>query len=438
MSTPEPICTPVRDLTTGTSRTSFAEVDIRAELHSRPRRAPNYEGEHAAFVALTAEMTVNPRNMLQRLVEIAVELCDADTAGISLLDGDVFRWEAVAGVFASARGGTMPRNESPCGVCIDRNATQLMHLADRCFPALLTEPRFVEALLLPFHDHGTPVGTVWIVSHTAERKFDKEDERVMHVLSQLASAAWQLWKTAENLAATSRRKDAFLATLSHELRNPFAAIMTAGSILQQDSPTSERAARAVQVIARQSQHVSRLLDDLLDIGRISAGKLQLDKQTIDLRTVLADTLETRRLQIERHRHRLTIESATEPLMVDADPIRLAQMLSNLVDNAAKYTPEHGHISVAAWAEKTEILVTVRDTGVGIPQERIEDIFDPFTQLHDTQDASAGGLGLGLALVRSLTELHGGTVGAVSDGPGQGSCFTVRLPIRSDAEVTHLH
>ncbi len=145
--------------------------------------------------------------MLQKLAEIAVDLCRADTAGISVIDGDVFRWVAVAGVFASAWGGTMPRNESPCGVCIDRDSTQLMHLADRRFPALLTEPRFVEALLIPFHRGGQPIGTVWIVSHSFEKRFDKEDERNVRVLAQFASAGWELWMRCEATAEINRRKD---------------------------------------------------------------------------------------------------------------------------------------------------------------------------------------------------------------------------------------
>jgi signal transduction histidine kinase len=166
-------------------------------------------------------------------VEVAVELCHADTAGISLLEGDVFRWEALAGVFAEARNGTMPRDASPCGVVIDRNAIQLMNRPDRCFPALCAEPRFVEALLLPFHDHGKPIGTVWIVSHSCERTFDREDARIIEVLTKYASAAWQLWKHNEALSEQNRRKDEFLATLGHELRNPFAAIAAAAGILRE-------------------------------------------------------------------------------------------------------------------------------------------------------------------------------------------------------------
>ena len=128
------------DLTKRTA--TFEEVDIRSELSARPQRTPDYAAEHRAIKVLAGEMTVNPRNMLQKLVETAIDLCRADTAGISVLEGDALRWEAMAGVFASYRGSMMPRDASPCGVCIDQNATQLMHLPDRCFPALVTDPRF--------------------------------------------------------------------------------------------------------------------------------------------------------------------------------------------------------------------------------------------------------------------------------------------------------
>jgi signal transduction histidine kinase len=412
-----------------TATATFADVDIHAELALRPTRAPNYEREHHAFSVLSAELADNPRNMLQKLVEVAVDLCEAHTAGISLLDGDVFRWEAVAGVFAGARGGTMPRSQSPCGVCIDQDATQLMHLADRCFPALRAEPRFVEALLIPFHDHGRPVGTVWIVSHTVERKFDPEDERIVRALSQFASAAWQLWKTTDSLAESSRRKDDFLATLGHELRNPFAAIAAASAMLQQCLPGDDRASRAANVVARQSLHVSRLLDDLLDMARINSGKLQLATRSVDLRKLVAETVEIRRTQFDRRRQSLTMELGTVPIFLDADPVRLAQIVSNLVDNAAKYTPDEGHIFVAVSAKDTEATVAVRDTGIGIPTDRAQSIFEPFTQLSAGSAMSAGGLGLGLALVRSLTDLHCGAVQVVSAGPGQGSCFSIRLPLR---------
>ena len=189
------------------STATLAEVDVRSELATRRPRLPDSEGLDRALAILAREMTENPRRMLQRLVETARELCRADTAGISLLEGDVFRWEAVAGVFASSRDGTMPRAASPCGVCIDENVTQLMHLPDRHFPALRAEPRFVEALLIPFRVRGRPVGTVWIVSHTDERKFDREDERVVQTLAQFAAAGWQLWNALAAAEEANHRKD---------------------------------------------------------------------------------------------------------------------------------------------------------------------------------------------------------------------------------------
>ena len=410
---------------------NFDVVDIRSALTIRPRRTSSLLDEHRAFSVLAAEMAANPRNMLQKLVELAVELCDAHSAGISLLEGDVFRWEAVAGVFAAARGGTMPRHQSPCGVCIDRDSTQLMHLADRCFPALLAEPRFVEALLIPFHANGKPIGTVWVVSHTEDRQFDQEDERIVRELSQFASAGWQLLQTSEALAHSNRRKDAFLATLGHELRNPLGAIVAATSILQRFPPTDRWAARAVDIIARQSQHMSRLADDLLDIERIERGKLELDRRPVDLRAVVAATIDARRAQIERRGHFLTVELGDAPIIIEGDEVRLAQVVSNLVDNAAKYTPEHGLISVALLHEGDDVEVVISDSGVGIPPERVAGIFDAFTQLEGSRDAAAGGLGLGLALVKSLTELHGGAVTVVSEGRDRGSSFCVRLPVHPE-------
>ena len=205
----------------------------------------------------------------------------ADTAGLSLLEGDVFRWEAVAGVFASYRDGTMPRAASPCGVCIDENVTQLMHLPDRHFPALRAEPRFVEALLIPFQVRGRPVGTVWIVSHTDARKFDREDERVVRTLAQFAAAGWQLWNALEAAEEANRRKDEFVAMVGHELRNPLAAICNAAHILQEADTAGH--ATAVQVVARQSQHLARVAHDLLDLSRIGRDSMT---GPIELPTVL--------------------------------------------------------------------------------------------------------------------------------------------------------
>jgi transcriptional regulator with GAF, ATPase, and Fis domain len=194
----------------GRQTAQLSDVDIRAELSVRPRRAPDYQAEQQAMVALAKTMSENPREMLQKLTELALELCDADTAGISLLethDGqDVFRWEALSGVFAPFRNGTMPRDASPCGICIDRDAFQLMDRPDRCFPALRTEPQFMEALLIPFHVNGRPIGTIWIVSHRDDKHFDREAERIISSLAHFASAGWQLWRSTESSEPSSAAK----------------------------------------------------------------------------------------------------------------------------------------------------------------------------------------------------------------------------------------
>lgn len=367
-------------------------TDLRAEA-----RPPNYEREHRAVAVLAQEMADNPRHLLHALVDAALDICDARTAGISLLDGGELRPHAVAGVVA--RSPDAPIAPDPC--------------ADEL------------CLLVPFHDHHTPIGTLWIVAHSAERKFDAEDERIVGVLATLASAGWKLWRAADMMAADGRRKDNFLATLAHELRNPLSAITAATSVLQQRAQPPS-AAQAIGVIARQTQHMSRLIADLLDIARVVRGKLDLAPQTIDLRTVVAEAVDNRRAQIERKRQTLTVEAGTTAATVSGDPVRLTQVISNLLDNAAKYTPEGGTIAVTVSCHEAECSVAVRDNGAGIPADEAERIFLPYTQLH-TEGEVEGGLGLGLALVQRLAELHGGSVTVVSAGAGLGSCFTLRLP-----------
>jgi transcriptional regulator with GAF, ATPase, and Fis domain len=178
---------------------ALVDVDIKEELSQRPSRAPDYEAEHKALLQLAQAMTEHPADVLQKLIDITCEVCRADTAGLSLLEThngeELFRWEAVAGRYAAYRNHTMPRNASPCGTTVDRNASQLMYMAERIFPALKADPPVVEALLLPFSLHGKTVGTIWVVAHDERRKFDREDERIVTTLAKFASAAWQLWST---------------------------------------------------------------------------------------------------------------------------------------------------------------------------------------------------------------------------------------------------
>ena len=406
---------------------SFQEVDIRSDLSIRPPRARDLAREQRALSVLAAELAANPANTLQKFVELLADLCLADSAGVSLIDGDVFRWEEVAGVLKNWRGRVTPRSESPCAICVDANATQLLHLPDRRFPALYARPRFVELLIVPFRQ--PPCGTVWIASHTADRRFDRSDVDIVDLFADVASAGWHLWKTSEAARQANRRKDDLLDALGHELRNPLAAIASATSLLHEAVDTSH-ARRAVDVLRRQSRHLTRLVDDLLDASRIAKGKLDIRRERLDLVELLQQVGETFDDITERQAQRLIFEMPDHPVWIDGDAVRLTQVFVNLIDNATKYTPSGGSITIRCIKRQDGIDVEVTDTGQGLPSDRLNVIFEPFAQLPDANGGHAGGLGLGLALVRALVSLHAGTVEAHSDGPGCGSRFTVRLPASS--------
>jgi signal transduction histidine kinase/CheY-like chemotaxis protein len=409
---------------------TIADVDIRSELLSRPHRSPDHQAEAHALAGLARQMSEDPREMLQALAEAALDLCHADTAGISLLEGDVFRWEALAGVFAGKRNGTMPRDASPCGVCIDQDATQLMHLPDRCFPALINEPRFVEALLLPFHLKGRPIGTVWVVAHTFDRHFDREDQRLIGVLAQFASAGWQLWNACETAEAASRQKDRFLATLSHELRNPLNALSTALAVGRASATQRDR---ALGLAERQCRYLGRLIEDLLDVARVTQGKVVLHREDVSIQQVLGQALENARSMVEEHGHALSLSLPATELPVSGDRVRLVQIITNLLMNAAKYTPHGGRIDVAVDRRGDEVALSIRDTGSGIAKAMLPHVFDLFAQAERTLDRAEGGMGIGLAVAKNLVELHGGRIEARSDGPGTGSSFVMHLPVHTITE-----
>jgi signal transduction histidine kinase len=222
-----------------------------------------------------------------------------------------------------------------------------------------------------------------------------------------------------------RRKDEFLAMLAHELRNPLASINTAAQLFG-SLETEENLEWAKEVVQRQVKHLARLIDDLLDVSRITRGKISLRKEPLNLSPVVSSAVEAVRPLIEERRHELSV-THTGTLRLEADPLRLEQILVNLLTNAAKYTDAGGHIGLTARREGADIVIKVRDTGVGISRELLPRVFDLFVQGDRTMARSEGGLGIGLTLVKSLVEMHGGTITAMSEGPGTGSEFTVRLP-----------
>jgi signal transduction histidine kinase/ActR/RegA family two-component response regulator len=238
----------------------------------------------------------------------------------------------------------------------------------------------------------------------------------------------ELRRLAADLAEADRRKTEFLATLAHELRNPLAPISNGLQIMRRapDNPAAINKAR--EMMERQLTHMVHLVDDLLDIARISRGTVELKKTQVELKSVIASAVETSLPLVEAAGHKLSMSVCDEPLLLDADATRLAQVVSNLLNNAARYTQRGGRIGLTARRDGAMVVIEVTDTGVGIARESLEAAFEMFTQVGRSRERAQGGLGIGLSLVRRLVELHGGTVSAASAGPGQGSTFTVRLPL----------
>jgi PAS domain S-box-containing protein len=223
------------------------------------------------------------------------------------------------------------------------------------------------------------------------------------------------------------RKDVFLATLSHELRNPLAPIRNAARLLENPNLSAQDVERSRLIISRQVRHMASLLDDLLDMSRITRGMFSLKKSHVGLQSLLSEALETARPLIDAKRHTLTLDWPEEPLELEADPVRLVQVMTNLLTNAAKYTDPEGHITFRVAIEGEQLIIVIRDTGIGLSRDALTKVFDMFSQVDAHQERTEGGLGIGLALVRGLVELHGGRVDAQSAGAEQGSEFTVSLP-----------
>ena len=236
-------------------------------------------------------------------------------------------------------------------------------------------------------------------------------------------------KEAERaLQQADQRKDEFLALLAHELRNPLGPIRHAVKILRAKAPSPSELQWATSIIDRQAEHMSRLVDDLLDVSRITRGTIELRRERVDLAAVIKGAVEATGASIDKAGHRLTVSLPAEPLYVDSDQIRLIQVVGNLLDNASKYTDSGGRITISAERDGDAAVIRVRDNGIGIAPNQLPHIFDMFMQAGYALERSQGGLGVGLALVERLIHLHGGTVTAFSEGEGTGSEFTIRLPV----------
>jgi signal transduction histidine kinase len=280
----------------------------------------------------------------------------------------------------------------------------------------------------PLLVEGRLLGTLAFASRRRDQ-FDGDEVEFLQTISQYVTVAYERLRLIRQLRDTDRRKDEFLATLAHELRNPLAPIRNALEVLSLTGDDDDAAGRETRALMeRQLGQMVRLIDDLLDVSRITRGKLELRKERVELATVINNAVDTARPLIESRGHQLFLALPAQPVHLEGDPMRLAQVFSNLLNNAAKYTERGGSIWLTAAARDGMATVSVRDTGVGIPAEALPYIFEMFMQVDRSLEKSQGGLGIGLTLVKLLVELHGGVVEARSAGVGAGTAFSVRLPV----------
>jgi PAS domain S-box-containing protein len=273
------------------------------------------------------------------------------------------------------------------------------------------------------------------LQHKSEGAFTPDDRSILLQLAQLAAVALENARLTQELREADRRKDEFLAMLAHELRNPLAPIRTAVELLTPDAdPETMTFARGI--LARQVEHIVRLVDDLLDVSRVMQGKVQLRRAPVELRQLIGHVVDELKSTVASSQQELVVELPSSIVWVDGDSVRISQIVSNLLANAVKFTPVGGTLTVNLQRDGAEAVITVADTGSGIERDMLEKIFEPFTQIASSLDRSRGGLGIGLALVKSLAELHGGSVVPESEGVGRGSRFIVRLPAMDAQPVTH--
>jgi signal transduction histidine kinase/DNA-binding response OmpR family regulator len=350
-----------------------------------------------------------PPECLARLarVPVGVGVCGAVLArrGMVVIE-DV---EAEAGLSENGRSGSA----SPA----DNSSAELAAARQAGYRAVCGLPLLTRG--------GAVIGAVATYFAQPHRPSDR-DLRLAELYARQAAEALDNARLHRAIQEANRGKDEFLAMLAHELRNPLAPILNSLHVMRlSDNPAKVEASR--DMAERQVRHMTRLIDDLLDVSRITRGKIRLRREPIELAPVIQQAVESTRSLIESRGHHLEVDLPAEPIHLLADATRLEQVLSNLLNNAAKYTEPGGHVWLTARREGAAVLLSVRDTGMGIPPAMLSRVFDLFMQGHATLDRSQGGLGIGLTLVRSLVEMHDGSVEVHSEGPGKGSEFIVRLP-----------
>jgi PAS domain S-box-containing protein len=409
----------------------------RAETLQREQRRLR-ETETLLAVSRALSSTLDPVETLRRVAREIAHALGADMVGAYLADGARESLRAVAGyrvppdMLDAFRRFRIPIRNHPAieEAWASRRAvwTDDMPSDSRVDPASLQKFPHQSDLFVPIRVKDRPVGGFFAIWWTARRTITEGEMQLLEGISDLAGIFLDNAQLYREAAETNRAKDEFLATLSHELRNPLGAIANAVAALERRGGAEEAAARLRQIIQRQTQHLARLVDDLLDVARATAGKIPLERQPVDLCEVAGGCVRSLRESGRARRHRVTFRA--ESVIVSADATRLAQVITNMLDNAVKFTPSGGSVDVDVWREGQEALLRVSDTGIGIGADMLPRVFELFAQAEQPMDRAVGGLGIGLTLSRRLVQLLGGSIVASSDGPGRGAQFTVRLPVET--------
>jgi PAS domain S-box-containing protein len=362
--------------------------------------------------------------MLQQLA-----VAHVDPAKVRLAEAARQRWppdpDAPGGVYQAFRTGR--------SVLVQETSEPMLRQAikDEEHFQLLTQLGLKSYMCVPLQVRGKTIGVINFVAAESGRRYTAADLALAEDLARRAAIASENAQLYASLREEARRKDEFLAMLAHELRNPLAPIRSGLDVLAILGTDPE----ILNTMQRQVEHLVRLVDDLLDVSRIMRGRIELRQESAELQAIAQRAVDSVLPLVEQHHQQLTVSMPPEPIRFQADAVRLTQVIGNLLNNASKYTPDGGRIELRAEAHPEQLTIVVRDSGIGIAPEVLPQIFELFTQDQRTIDRSQGGLGIGLTVVRSLIEMHGGTVDAYSEGSGRGSEFTVRLPIRREWSET---
>ena len=407
-------------------RIILAEERSKRTAAEESNRRLRFLARAGAVIGQSLDYKVTSRDAVRLSIPVL-----ADQAVLAQLEPITGQWSIVEATPGQHEG------DEP----VVRELTGLAELPVHCADALertlqTAAPEFLsadhpdgepESVVLPLRARGHTFAALLLSREKSGRRFSSLEVTMAETVATRAAIALDNARLYKDIEHADKQKNEFLSMLAHELRNPLAPIRNAVSVLRLQQEDQPDALWAQDVIDRQVTHMVRLVDDLLDVSRITRGKIRLEQKCLSVEQVIQSAVETSRPLIDANNHQLTVELPGEPLFVHADEARLAQVLSNLLNNAAKYTVAGGSIWINAKREGNQAVFRVRDTGTGIPPEMLPKIFDLFTQVDQAIDRSQGGLGIGLTLVQRLVEMHGGSVHAASEGPGRGSEFTVRLP-----------